>query len=372
MSLYRRGRIWWCEWRVKGKPVRESTGTDDHYQAQEYHDRRRAEIWRETRLGERPATTWDEATLAWLNEHACHKASYRDDLLRLRWLQPRLTGLSLRDITTDLLIRLRDKKRADTSAATANRHLAIVSAVMHHAHAKDQIVGVPKIPYLKESRGRIRYLTRDEAARLLGELPPHLEAMARLTLATGLRRSNITSLRWQNIDLSRRIAWVWPDEAKAGQAIGVPLNDAAIAVLQGQIGQSATWVFVWRGKPVRETGTKAFKAACSRAGIEAFNWHDLRHTWATWHVMAETPLEVLQKLGGWADFGMVLRYAHLAPNYLAGFAGNVGAVPHKSHTVAAIEISGTDCEGASEVGWLMGLEPTTTGITIPLKRKNRS
>jgi hypothetical protein len=53
-----------------------------------------------------------------------------------------------------------------------------------------------------------------------------------------------------------------------------------------------------------------------------FRWHDLRHTWASWHVMAGTPLEVLQKLGGWSSLAMVLRYAHLAPDHLAGYADN--------------------------------------------------
>lgn len=51
-----------------------------------------------------------------------------------------------------------------------------------------------------------------------------------------------------------------------------------------------------------------------------FRWHDLRHTWASWHIMNGTPVEVLQKLGGWEKLEMVLKYAHLAPEHLAGFA----------------------------------------------------
>ena len=64
MSLYKRGRIWWCEWEVGGERVRESTYTSDRKAAQEFHDRRRADIWRETRLGETRVATWDEAALA--------------------------------------------------------------------------------------------------------------------------------------------------------------------------------------------------------------------------------------------------------------------------------------------------------------------
>ncbi len=61
-------------------------------------------------------------------------------------------------------------------------------------------------------------------------------------------------------------------------------------------------------------------AALKRAGIENFRWHDLRHTWASWHVQSGTPLQVLQELGGWSSCEMVLRYAHLSAAHLADYA----------------------------------------------------
>ncbi|MCY4641491.1 MAG: tyrosine-type recombinase/integrase [Gammaproteobacteria bacterium] len=51
--------------------------------------------------------------------------------------------------------------------------------------------------------------------------------------------------------------------------------------------------------------------------------HDLRHTWASWHVQQGTPLQVLQELGGWSDYAMVLRYAHLSVEHLAEYADNL-------------------------------------------------
>jgi site-specific recombinase XerD len=53
-----------------------------------------------------------------------------------------------------------------------------------------------------------------------------------------------------------------------------------------------------------------------RAGIDDFRWHDLRHTWASWHVQNGTSLQELQQLGGWSNFETVLRYAHLSSNHL--------------------------------------------------------
>lgn len=87
--------------------------------------------------------------------------------------------------------------------------------------------------------------------------------------------------------------------------------------------------------------TKAWKAALLRAGIADFRWHDLRHTWASWHVQAGTPVYELQELGGWASSEMVRKYAHLAPGQLAVAAARIEAIGTKvatevkDHAVAA-------------------------------------
>ena len=102
------------------------------------------------------------------------------------------------------------------------------------------------------------------------------------------------------MDLARRTAWIHPDQAKARKAIAVPLSAAAVVVIREQIGKHSTHVCSFRGKPVRQVNTKAWRSALQRVGIEHFRWHDLRHTWASWHVQAGTPLRVLQEVGGWS------------------------------------------------------------------------
>ena len=57
--------------------------------------------------------------------------------------------------------------------------------------------------------------------------------------------------------------------------------------------------------------------------ITEFRFHDLRHTWASWHVMHGTSLQELMELGGWKSYEMVLRYAHLAPEHLADAAARI-------------------------------------------------
>jgi integrase len=136
----------------------------------------------------------------------------------------------------------------------------------------------PQVRMLKEPTRRIRFLTRDEAQHVLAELPDHLADMAAFSLATGLRAFNVTGLQWTEVDLTRRLAWVHPDQAKARKAIPVPLNAEAVSLVRKQLGKHLTHVFSFRGKPSTQVSTKAWYGALERAGISNFRWHDLRHT----------------------------------------------------------------------------------------------
>jgi integrase len=85
-------------------------------------------------------------------------------------------------------------------------------------------------------------------------------------------------------------------------------------------------VFTYAGKPLGHANTLAWRKALKRAGIGNFRWHDLRHTWASWHRQSGTPTHELQRLGGWRSSVMVERYAHLAPDHLAKAAGRLDSM----------------------------------------------
>ena len=208
--------------------------------------------------------------------------------------------------------------------ATVNRVLALLRAILRKCvNDWEWLDKVPAVRMLREPSRRIRYLTRQEAMRLLAELPEHLADMAAFSLATGLR-ANVTGLMWSQVDLERRLAWIHQDQAKARKAIPVPLNAEAVAAVAKQLGKHAMHVFSYRGSRITQVSTGAWYSALKRAGIEDFRWHDLRHTWASWHVQGGTPLFVLQEMGGWASAEMVRRYAHLATDHLAPYAERLG------------------------------------------------
>jgi len=326
MSLYKRkdSSSWWIKLRVQGRCIQKSTGTADRQKAQEYHDKLKAQLWDQTRLGIKPARPWTEAVKQWLEETK-HKASHRDDLSHLRWLDPFLGGVTLSEIDRDLLDRITQARLAGNVAnSTVNRTLEIIRAILRKAvYEWEWLDRYPKVRMLPEPKRRLRWLTREQAERLLAELPAHLVPMVRFSLETGLRQANVTGLQWEQVDLARCTAWIHPDQAKARKAIAVPLSARAVAVLRGEIGKHAESVFTYQGAPVKEVNTKAWRMALKRAGIEDFRWHDLRHTWASWHIQAGTPLHVLQELGGWETTEMVRRYAHLSSDHLAAYVNRL-------------------------------------------------
>lgn len=325
MGLSKRGDVWWISFTTPhGQRIRRSSGTDDKTRALEYLDRLKVQYWEQQRLGVKPDRSWQDAVVRWVKETS-HKRTHGKDIAMLRRVDRWLGHLMMSQVTRDVIDQVAERLAKASSPSTANRHLAVVRSILRRARDDWEWVDhIPKVQLYREPKQRIRFLTPDEARRLLTELPEHLRDMAQFALTTGLRQRNVSYLRWDQVDMSRHVAWIHPDEAKAGRAIGVPLNEDALDVLRRRLGRHGDYVFTYQGKPVFQCSTKAWKRALERAGIEqAFRWHDLRHTWASWHVQSGTSLQELMALGSWASYDMVLRYAHLAADHLRGAATRI-------------------------------------------------
>lgn len=347
MSLFKRkdSPYWWIKITHNGRAVQQSTGTSDRAKAEEYHDKLKASLWDQARLGIKPRYSWNDAVVRYLAETS-HKASQVSDKTHLRWLDPYLNGVMLDEIERSRLDRIMAARIAEgVKNSSVNRVMEVIRAVLRKAANEwEWLDRVPNIRMLPEPTRRIRWITQEQAERLIAVLPSHLAAMVRFSLETGLRRSNVTGLQWSQIDLVRRTAWIHPDQAKARKAIAVPLSTAAVIVLREQLGGHATHVFSYRGEPITQVNTKAWRKALERVGIEDFRWHDLRHTWASWHVQSGTPLHVLQELGGWECVEMVRRYAHLSSEHLVEYVDRLSrlkVVGNESAEIATLELRAT-------------------------------
>jgi len=171
----------------------------------------------------------------------------------------------------------------------------------------------------KQLKGIIRWLTDDEAIRLIEACSDHLRPLVIFMLFTGARAGEALWLDWHNVDLAR--AHVVFPKTKNGNPRGVPLHPAVIAALANLHHRSGAVFRRPDGKPYEpprgdgdtSAGSRigtAFSGALKRAGIEKCRVHDLRHTFATWHYREHRDLIALQRLGGWKTLSMVTRYAH--------------------------------------------------------------
>lgn len=326
MSLYRRGRIWWVELTAQSGRIRESAGTADKKEAQEYHEKRKGELWRQDRLGEAPPVTWGAAITKWQSI----KARGLPDRYRLAAMDLDL------EATLPLTKSQLEKELAHhDSAGSFNRTLALIVAI-HNASGVEpvEIVRRPMPP------GRTRWLTAEEWERLKAALEvesPLLLAAAEFTLEVGLRENNVLNLEWAQVDLRRRVAWLHGDQMKGEEPLGIPLNDVACAILERRRGMNKTFVFAQAdsGKPLYKASNRAWYAALRLAklyrhlpGTKRLEvcWHTLRHTWASWHRMNGSSMDEIQDLGGWKDPKMVRRYAHLSSEHLASAAARVKPV----------------------------------------------
>lgn len=327
-GLYRRqdSRFWWIAATLpSGKRIRQSSGTEIREDAEALLAKIRLDAFRELHFGIKPQRSWQDAVVRYLAIKA-NLRSYRDVQRICRMLDPYLGHLTLNQINGDVVWSVvQGQLKKGNAPATVNRYLATIRNLLKTAREEWQwLDSIPKIRLLPGEVERDRWLTREEADRLITAAPVHLAALIRFALATGCRAREITGLEWNRVDLLRRTAWL--NRTKNGTPRGVPLNVDAVAVLQKQVGIHSQFCFTYRGQPIRwDLTNTAWVNTIKRAGLEDFRFHDLRHTWASWHRQAGTSCDELKDLGGWKSRSMVDRYAKFATDNLAFAASRIEA-----------------------------------------------
>jgi integrase len=173
---------------------------------------------------------------------------------------------------------------------------------------------------------RIEGKARDALVFTRGADRSSLADAALVAASTGLRQAQVLSLTPARLDLAQRTAYAI--DATTGERVAVSLNTTALAILHRRAKRKTADACLLPRAGVKyaqidQHDKRDFARACREVGIKDFRWHDLRHTWASWHAQAGTPLLDLQKLGGWESIEMVQKYAHLAPSHVAVHANAV-------------------------------------------------
>ena len=222
-----------------------------------------------------PIYLWEDAVSRYLEETA-HKKTHYQDITKFKWLAPFMNGRPLNQMSRDFIESVLEHKK-NVKGATLNRLIALIRCVLRKAKFEwEWVVKVPFFRMRPEPKQRVRWITHEEAKRLLACLPKDLADAAAFSLATGIRKSNCFFLEWSQVDLDNRIALIYADQAKAQKDIVIPLNKTAFAILERRQGIHPTRVFTSRGKPIKTYNARVWKRCLKQAGIENFRWHDIR------------------------------------------------------------------------------------------------
>jgi integrase len=214
------------------------------------------------------------------------------------------------------------------SAAAINRPLALLRHLLRLASEEwEALATVTKIRLEKEGQGRLRWLTPEEATKLLAKCResanPALVDLVELALYTGMRQGEALGLTWDRVDRSRGVILL--EVTKSGRRREVPLNVQADAVLARRAGSGTLEgpVFGTRSWYAFRT---YWESAVEKAGLGDFRFHDLRHTFASWAIQRGASLPEVKDLLGHHSLAMVMRYAHLAPEHLRSAVARLDTV----------------------------------------------
>lgn len=257
------------------------------------------------------------------------KTSWKQDLSLLnRHILPALGNKHMDAITRDDVLALVKKRISQKAAAGSVNRVIILLRFLFNQAIRWGVVGVTSnptkdIPLLKLNNQRQRFLSQQEAHRLLEaveqSMNPMLGFIVAFLLLTGARKREVLDARWDCIDWSRRI-WRIPI-SKSGKARYVPLSDTAMVLLrQRQLqttGNGCDWIFPnpTSGQPYRCI-TNAWVTARRRAGLDDLRIHDLRHSFASFLINNGRSLYEVQRILGHSSARMTERYAHLAHDTL--------------------------------------------------------
>jgi len=346
MAVYKRGKFWWISYTVNGKRVQKAMGTVKstaigvlektrvEIRAGRYIDEEMAAIPFEDLAGK--YLEWAKVKKSYQSISACVSPAAEHFKGRMAHTITEHDVENFRAIRKDTPIFKGTNGERPRSNSTVNHELASLKHIFNKGVAWGLLGKNPaaKVQKLPETKGRTRFLTSEEAEKLINAAPAHLQPIIIMALETGCRRGEILGLKWADVDMKNSMIYV--GETKTNTPRHVPMSGrlrATLKALPRRLGTDYVFTGAIRhtpasgklrrplnqpigkvGVPFRDVDT-AFRNACTAAGIVDFHFHDLRHTAASHMVMAGVPMRTVGEILGHTTAAMTERYSHLTPEH---------------------------------------------------------
>ncbi|MBI4245215.1 MAG: site-specific integrase, partial [Planctomycetes bacterium] len=248
------------------------------------------------------------------------KSSDKDESI-LKRLIPLFGNRYLYEITPLMIEDYKARRISDGRlAATVNREIACMKHMFTKAieWGKANENPVKKVKLFKVNNRRIRFLEKSAIKALLDACSDSLKPIVVVAFNTGMRRSEILNLRWDDVDFVRDIITL--RDTKNYEQRHIPMNTEArkaLETLRLRCPTDSPYVFCdTQGNRIhKDSLSRAFRLTVKRVGIKDFHLHDCRHTFASHMVMAGVDIVTVKELLGHKSLDMTLRYSHLSPNH---------------------------------------------------------
>jgi integrase len=312
MSLYARGNVYWSSLYMDGIRYQQSTGTGTRRLAlvieRQFRDTLNLKRHQVPLLN--PAMPFRDLAARFLAEGGARP--YHAD--RLKVLLPFFGGIPIGQISKGLVERYRRVRHStrELTEATVNRDLESLRRILNFAVDDGLLVASPlhRLHLPREPRRPRPVMSLEEESLLLEAAAPHLREIIVTALDTGMRRGEILSQRWQDVDFSRRLLYVSHSKTPEGTGREIVFTSRLFALLQKRR-QPEGLIFTFDGRPVKQVKT-AWATALRKAGIRRCRFHDLRHAFNTRLMEAGILREIRMAMMGHANGEDVhSRYTHI-------------------------------------------------------------
>jgi integrase len=337
VSVYKRGDVWWYKFRFSGQMIRESSKSGSKTLAKEAERSRRRELeesWNHVKKRTLPPT-FERAGSAWLEAEKPHLAerTYEIYEVALRChLKPALGAMLICDIDASRIASYQGRRKAEkASARTLNKELQVLRQVLKRHKLWANLQG--DVKFEREHNDIGKALSREDEKNLIAACGSNalLNAVVTLALNTALRKSEIRTLRWSQIDLKKRTVAIGRAKTDGGSGRVIPLNQPAFDALvkwAGRLVQSNAEDYAFpaceaagieRKHPDREridpsrpikSWRSAWCAALKRSGLQ-IRFHDLRHTCITKLAESQVSEQTLMAISGHVSRRMIEHYSHI-------------------------------------------------------------
>lgn len=331
MPIYKRKKVWYFKFTIKGKTYHRSIP-----EATSQREAEKAEAvvksdllhGKYDLLNNKGEMSFSELSKGYEQYTKTNNKAWRSHMASLNnHLLPYFKDKKIGEISPFMVEGYRSKRKkcltvrgTPVSNTTINREIEVLRKMFNIAIDNEWLDKNPasskKVKKLPEENYRERFLSHEEEVRLLEACVgdrAYLKPIIICALNTGMRKGEILDLKWSNVDLVK--GYIHLLETKSGKARKVPISSKLKLILTKlQVNSSSEWVFANPDTNKRFYDLKrGFPAVIKQANINDFKFHDLRHTAATRMVHACIDLVVVKEILGHASIETTMRYAHAVP-----------------------------------------------------------